>query len=139
MFVSIQDQKSEISALKFGVPQGSVLGPILFSIYLIPLGEIMKSHGIEYHLYADDNQLYIMFKPANSIDAVSKMEACVKDIKMWMIKNKLMFNDDKTEGLIIGTPQQLKKVNIPSLKIGDCDIPHTQLGIWVLYLIFISV
>ena len=86
----------------------------------------MISHGIEYHLYADDNQLYIIFKPAKSAEAVSKMESCVRDIKMWMVRNKLMFNDDKTEGILIGTPQQLKKVNIPSVKIGDCNIQPTN-------------
>ena len=122
-FVSIQGTYSSKCNISFGVPQGSVLGPILFTIYTIPLGEIMRKHGIEYHVYADDNQLYLLFKPIGAANAIERLQSCVRDIRSWMIKNKLKFNDDKTEAMFIGTQQQLKKIDIESITVGDIEVP----------------
>ena len=71
--------------IKYGVPQGSVLGPILFTMYTTPLGNIIRKHGLNFHLYADDTQLYISFQPGVSVSketAISCLEACIKDIKI---------------------------------------------------------
>ena len=86
--------------LKYGVPQGSVLGPTLFTMYTTILGNIIRKHGLNFHLYADDTQLYISFQPGVSVSketAISCLEACIKDIKIWMTNNLLKRNDDKTE------------------------------------------
>ena len=62
--VVVGDAKSQHICLSFGVPQGSVLGPILFTMYTWPLGSICRKHDITYHLYADYKQIYLSFKPS---------------------------------------------------------------------------
>ena len=123
--VHIGKESSDPQPLQFGVPQGSVLGPILFTLYTSPLGDVIAKHGVKYHLYADDTQLYLSFSPNNcsdQIDNITKMESCINDIKDWMVQNRLQLNDNKTEFLIIGTSQQLRKVHFHSIQVGNSSI-----------------
>ena len=110
--ISINLTLSRKFHLQCGIPQGSCLGPLLFTIYSSKLFEILKHHLPTAHAYADDSQLYLSFSPAistNQADAILAIETCIRDIRQWMLEDKLMLNDDKTEVLLIGTPKQLAK------------------------------
>ena len=89
------------------------------------------------HCYADDSQVYISFSPndrAEQLAAARNMEDCIRDIRVWMLNNGLKLNDDKTEFLIIGTSQQLGKLDNISIRVGDSDIHPVpiarNLGSW---------
>ena len=135
--VMVQGNLSQSLNLDFGVPQGSCLGPLLFTIYASKLFDIIKGHLPTVHCYADDTQLYVSFSPNKStgqFEAVTAIQHCVEDIRNWMANDKLLLNDDKTEFLMIGTKQQLAKINIDHILIGDSVIRPKgvvkNLGTW---------
>ena len=79
--VDINGSLSDSKDLDFGVPQGSVLGPKLFTMYLAPLGDIARGLGIDFHAYADECQLYIAFSKENVSMIKYKMENLLVEIK----------------------------------------------------------
>ena len=121
----INESLSKPFKLECGVPQGSCLGPLLFTLYTSELFEIIKYHPHMIHCYADDSQVYISFSPndrAEQLAVVRNMEDCIRDIRSWMLNNGVRLNNDKTEFLIIGTSQQLGKLDNVSIRVGDSDI-----------------
>ena len=136
--VSLDGKVSDKFQLTHGVPQGSCLGPLLFTLYVSKLFDIIKGHLPHVHTYADDTQLYLAFKPdsaVNALDAVNAMELCIRDLRTWMLHDKLKLNDNKTEFILIGTRQQLAKVDGISLCVGDSKVSPVKsaknLGTWI--------
>ena len=126
--VRIGKSTSPRIALQCGVPQGSVLGPILFNMYVSPLYDIAVQHGVYTHQYADDCQLYVELKvgddDAGSDGAITKLEECVRDIAEWMGANKLKLNEEKTEIIVFSPRNETPSRN--HFQIGEVDIAPKQ-------------
>ena len=117
---------SEKICLKQGVPQGSILGPILYNLYTSPIGNVCRSHGVNFHSYADDQQDYISFNPKHVGDkeeCILKLERCIQDIRTWMNTNLLKLNSEKTEFIVFGTRWNLEKYgNDINVQVGNDSI-----------------
>ena len=128
--IVIGSAKSDSFDLKFGVPQGSFLGLMLFSLYTSELFDVTSQHLPTAHSYADDISIYLAFNPNDDADqdaTIAAMEAYLCDIRSWMINDKLMINDSKTEFMLIGMKAQLQKTKSATLTIGESIIsPSTE-------------
>ena len=123
--VSVHGILSDIQFLLSGVPQGSVLGPLVFTMYTRPLGIIAQRYGVKYHLYADDTQLYISLDPDNELNfssSLKNLEHCIADIRLWMTQNLLKLNDNKTNILYLASPHCVKSLKTPALQMGASSI-----------------
>jgi len=90
-------KRSALSDVICGVPQGSVLGPILFILYIADLASIVADHGLSLHQYADDSQIYGSCQSDATSSLSNTVSQCVDSISKWMRSNRLQLNADKTE------------------------------------------
>lgn len=104
--IRLGDYSSGHAPLVCGVPQGSVLGPTLFSLYMLPLGSIFKKHNVSFHCFADDVQIYMPVK-IKSKGALQPLLDCLNEVKLWLSSNFLKLNESKTEFIVFGSPLSL--------------------------------
>jgi len=119
--VVIHGVSSTVRDLSCGVPQGSVVGPKLFNIYMLPAGDIAKKHGVDHLFYADDKNLWIAFRQKEVMITLLWMEALIVDLREWLGDNWLMCNNDKTGALVINGPRR-QPIDFPPLSIGDAQV-----------------
>uniref|UniRef100_A0A3B1JQW8 Reverse transcriptase domain-containing protein n=1 Tax=Astyanax mexicanus TaxID=7994 RepID=A0A3B1JQW8_ASTMX len=117
-FVRINDMSSSYTKVRYGIPQGSILGPLLFTLYMLPLGKVIRKHNVNFHCYADDTQLFISAQPDDRV-RLKKIEDCVEDVKSWMSHNFLLLNSDKTEVLLLGPKAARNKLSDLMLNLAD--------------------
>jgi len=102
--------------VQFGVPKGSVLGPLLFVLYTAELSQVVTKHGIVLHQYADDCQVYVTTSPNDTSSAVDQFSRCLNDLQRWLSKSRLLLNPTKTQVLWLGPKCQVERVPI-------CEVP----------------
>ena len=99
----------------FGVPRGSILGPVLFILYTTPFTCLIEKYSIRHKMFSYDTQLNHSESPENYSDLVRSLQDCVKDIGLWMEENKLKLNDDKTEAIRFSSSSSI-----------NTTLPHPQ-------------
>ncbi|KAK7103512.1 hypothetical protein V1264_018394 [Littorina saxatilis] len=121
--VSIDKLNSDPIRLECGVPQGSVLGPVLITLYTQPLDHILDRHNVLHHSFADDSQLHNSSSPDQSESLLSSISDTITDVQNWMTEIKLQLNSNKTEAILIGTTSKLSKATSDSLQLSDSSVP----------------
>ena len=109
------------------MPQGSVLGPFLFTMYIKPLSAIIDSHSIIHHSFADDLQLQMSAPPDRISELLHSMQSCISDVKAWATVNMLKLNDNKTELMLVTSTITKHLHYLPtSITIGNAQFPFKQ-------------
>lgn len=117
--VCIQGCHGKKTVLLFGVPQGSLLGPLLFILYSKEIENIALKYGLSVKLYADDSQIYIELERTSDLQAEKeKVESCLKEIQVWMSTNFMKLNSSKTKLIIFNPPRS--PYNVPLVNTNFC-------------------
>ena len=132
--MAIGESRSEPTTLWYVVLQGSVVGPVLFTVYTGTLAFLLEAHGVGYHCFADDTQLYIRVEDID--EAKHRLSSLLSDLKIWMARRKLKLNDGKTEIIVIwGNIKNVSVANFGVMSFGDTQFRVNLQRISVLSLI----
>ena len=113
--VVLGDSRTEWVGVKFGVPQGSVLGPILYILFTADISLLFSKHRANGHLYADDTQAFVHGPSSDQLSLVRSIDCLASDLHYWMSTNRLCLNATKTQLIWFGTRQQLSKLDFQLL------------------------
>ena len=126
-YVSLSNHCSAFDPVHSGVPQGSVLGPMLPTMYIKPLSAIIDSHSIMHHSFADDIQLQMSAPPDKISELLHSMQSYIGDVKARATANMLKLNDNKTELMLVTSKTTKHLHDLPtSITIGNANIPFKQ-------------
>ncbi len=123
--VSVRGKLSDKFGLNCGVPQGSVIGPSVFTMYFQHVACVIRRHGLNFHIYADDVQIYMFFNPkvpGDAACAIFRLASCVEELRLWLANNMLKLNDSKTEFFISASPYNMKRLSNITIQIGSTEI-----------------
>ena len=112
-YVSLSNHCSAFAPVHSGVPQSSVHGPILIMMRIKPLSDIIDSHSIIHHSFADDLQLQMSAPPDRIFELLHFMQTCISDVKAWATANMLKLNDSKTELTLVTSKRSKHLHNLP--------------------------
>src|SRR5258706_235984 len=104
--VRVGGESSAIAQCESGVLQGSVLGPLLFTLHVLPAANVISRFEFNHLQYADDTQLYISIRNDSALTALTD---CFNDLHWWYSVNGLQLNPDKSEVILIGTHARLRQ------------------------------
>jgi hypothetical protein len=120
--VNINGNISPPLSLDYGMPQGSVFGPFSFPKYSSPIAQIAIKHGVLYHLYADDTQMYVVFDVDSQDNNKIQLERCISEVREWATRNMLKLNDSKTEFLVLTSRHSRQTPNVSSINVGGSNV-----------------
>jgi hypothetical protein len=134
-YVHTEGVSSSTKAIDFSVPQGSCLGPVLFTYYSSTLEEVVTSHGADICGYADDHGIFDYFIPSTEERTLNNLIICLNAVSDWMNANRLKMNPTKTEFIYFGSSSQLLKCTNNSLDVCGTTVTRTDkikyLGVWL--------
>ena len=129
--IAVGQARSAFASISTGVPQGSVLGPMLFTLYISPIGHIVNSWGIQHQQYADDTQLFVSLQGHQQL---TQLESCLSELHSWFCINGLALNPDKSDSIHFATAQRARftdpvvHVNVAGTTVPTSD-SITTLGV----------
>ena len=128
-FVTVDGHKSPVAQLTTGVPQGSVLGPLLFTSFTSPVSQLISSFNLSHQQYADDTQVYVSLSKTDPTASISLLQDCLMALRCWYAQNDLTINPSKSDAILLATAQRTKTLasqGLLEVSVAGCPVPLTN-------------